>query len=348
MLKNFKMIFVMVLICSIQVFAQLNEMEVKSLPKPTSMPIFPNNPDDAALIFYSSIEELDFQSTTGGIVSVKVEATSGKYIVLVKTEKQIITIKKRGFREKKIRIFGLNAKDVNYYEIIPKTNSTGRFIVNCNERGAVIEVKALGIKNEYVPFQSDNVLAGKYLLSLRKNGFIPIDTAITIRAGKTEIINLNLNSTDLDISDRFAIDNQISVDNELVRNVYFDTKNGDVVLYYDLRGDRDEDYEVVLLIKDKNDPEYVFKPKHLIGDIGEGKYAGLQRRILWNIFNDLPNGLIGNNYYIDLAVEEVGSNWFYYVGGAVVGGVVAVLTLFSSESSSSDSDGQIANPPDRP
>ncbi len=52
-------------------YAQLKEFDIKREKPPESIPIFTNNPNEAAIIIYSSITNLYFESNMDGIVDDK-------------------------------------------------------------------------------------------------------------------------------------------------------------------------------------------------------------------------------------------------------------------------------------
>ena len=64
----FFIITVFIISMSRQGFAQLIEFDIKREKPPESIPIFTNNPNEAAIIIYSSITNLYFESNMDGIV----------------------------------------------------------------------------------------------------------------------------------------------------------------------------------------------------------------------------------------------------------------------------------------
>ncbi len=114
----FFIITVFIISMSRQGFAQLKEFEIKELKPPPSIPVFINYPDNAALIIYSSLTNLYFESNMDAIVDDISTPQEGKYILIIREKtKQIITVKAIGFREGKIKVPKLNAKEVKYYQI---------------------------------------------------------------------------------------------------------------------------------------------------------------------------------------------------------------------------------------
>ncbi len=350
-MKKFNTLLVSaILILSLPAMAQLKEFEVTPVPAQVSIPIFPNNPDDAAIIFYSLLPDLDFESTTGGIVDIKGNPDEGKYIVIVKTEKQIITVKMKGYIESKLRLSRLKAKDVRYYSIESREiEHKGKFILTTNPSGALLEIDDLSINDVVTPFESGEITAGDYNVKLRKNNYEPLDTTINIVSGETSIKMFELKPIALQEAIRFEINKNVLLGSNLLKNVYYEIIEGELFLYYDLVGEADEDYEVKLVLKNSRDKSYELIPEQTFGRIGEGKFNGLQNRIIWNCTEDLPKGLIGSSYFLELTAEEVSSSgWLYYVGGGIVAAVIAAVLGGSGEDSESSTDTGIAGPPDRP
>lgn len=114
-----KIVFLLLLITECNLLAQMQKFEITVEKEPPQPPVFVNYPDDAAVIIYSSIEGLNFESNTAGIVDTKTEP--GKYTLVVKTEKQFISVKKRNYMEGRITIPKLEARQVLYFSITEKS-----------------------------------------------------------------------------------------------------------------------------------------------------------------------------------------------------------------------------------
>lgn len=135
----------------------------------------------------------------------------------------------------------------------------------------------------------------------------------------------------------------------LVKDVRFELKGDNIEIYYTLEGDPEEEYEIQLYLKREEDPSFVYEPQFVTGDIGEGKFVGVNNKIIWNAKKRFPNGLRGEDFYFEVTAEQVGGGlaWYYYIGGAIVAGVSAVLLTKSPPSSTADSE-SFADPPSRP
>ena len=122
----------------------------------------------------------------------------------------------------------------------------------------------------------------------------------------------------------------------IVKNVSTEIQEDRVIIYYDLIGDISEKCEIKLFLKRESDKEFLYEPKSLKGDFGEGIFVGVRRSITWSMLKDITGGLEGDDYIFEVQVYTVGGGipWYYYVGGGAVGLVVALL----AKGSSSDGD----------
>lgn len=135
----------------------------------------------------------------------------------------------------------------------------------------------------------------------------------------------------------------------IVKNSYFEPQGDNIVIYYDLEADPEEEYEVNLFLLRESDKKFKYAPEYVSGDIGEGKFAGEKKKIIWNIQKEFPEGLEGEDFYFEIIAEEIGgSSWFYYVGAAVVAAGAAVLLGGGGEDTVTPPDINRASPPGRP
>jgi hypothetical protein len=165
---------------SSQGFAQLKEFDIKREKPPESIPIFTNNPNEAAIIIYSSITNLYFESNMDGIVDDKSKPDEGKYTLLIRPIKQILTVKAKSYREGKFRIPNMEPREVLYYSIESK-HGKGDFVLKTNPPGATLHIDGLPDFEGKTPFTFINYIAQTYKIKIRKEGFEPLDTAITIK-----------------------------------------------------------------------------------------------------------------------------------------------------------------------
>jgi len=179
----FFIITVFIIFISKQGYAQLKEFDIKREKPPESIPIFTNNPDEAAIIIYSSITNLYFESNMDGIVDDKSKPDEGKYTLLIRPIKQILTVKAKDYREGKFRIPNMESREVLYYSI-ESQHGKGDFILKSIPSGADIHISGLPDFVAKTPFTFVDYLAQPYKIKIIKKGFEPLDTAITIEKGR--------------------------------------------------------------------------------------------------------------------------------------------------------------------
>jgi hypothetical protein len=135
----------------------------------------------------------------------------------------------------------------------------------------------------------------------------------------------------------------------IVKNSRFEPQGNNIVIYYDLVADPDEEYEVQLFLLRESDQNFKYTPQFVSGDVGEGKFAGEEKKIVWDVNREFPDGLEGDDFYFEIKADEVGSSVIYYVGAALVaaGGAVALLLGGGSDDETAP-DVRRASPPARP
>lgn len=138
-----------------------------------------------------------------------------------------------------------------------------------------------------------------------------------------------------------------------LKNLSFEVEGDNVKIYYELIGDVESEYEIEVILKRTGDPSFVLIPKELTGDVGEGKFAGGKRKIIWKLKPDEKVRLEGEDFYFSITASKIevtaGIPWYYYVGGAVVGGVIAVITLIGGgEDEKPPTTTEFPSPPGRP
>ncbi len=136
----------------------------------------------------------------------------------------------------------------------------------------------------------------------------------------------------------------------VVKNSFFELQGDNVVIYYDLEADPEEEYEVQIFLLSEEDKTFKYTPEFVSGDVGEGKFAGEKRKIIWNIKKEFPDGLEGEGYYFEITADETGSSVIYYVGAALVavGGAAALLLGGGDDETTPPADVARATPPGRP
>ncbi len=117
--------------------------------------------------------------------------------------------------------------------------------------------------------------------------------------------------------------------NAKVANVHFSIVNNNVIINYDLLGKPGNKYNVSLYLKRASDTGYVYTPQMVTGDIGRNQVAGLNKRIVWKIGDEIHGGLTGNDFYFEVnAVAQKESKSFLSWIGIGAAALAATVTYF--------------------
>jgi hypothetical protein len=134
-------------------------------------------------------------------------------------------------------------------------------------------------------------------------------------------------------------------------NVTWTTRGDIIVINYDLEGEPESRFEVLITMKRENDSAFAIVPRTIEGHIGEGVSAGEKREAQWYYRRDYPLGFSGKGYYFEIEVKkmEVRSNMLYYLvgGAAIVGGIIAIIAS-QNQPSGPPPPGDLPYPPVRP
>ena len=115
--------FLVFLLLPVIATAQLKEFEVSEMERPDVAVVQANGqwPDDALLLVYSSLKDLNFRSSLGAIDKVSYNSQSNRYEVFFKPNKQMLFVYASNFVERKIETFNPNPKDVFNYRVTKST-----------------------------------------------------------------------------------------------------------------------------------------------------------------------------------------------------------------------------------
>ena len=84
---------------------ELRRLSITPIPQPDEgIPVFRDYPDKAALIIYSSLTSLTFESNMDGIVDQRSDLSRGRYILIIETFTQIIQINAPEFMTSRLRV----------------------------------------------------------------------------------------------------------------------------------------------------------------------------------------------------------------------------------------------------
>ena len=137
---------------------------------------------------------------------------------------------------------------------------------------------------------------------------------------------------------------------QIISNVEFEAEKDKIIIYYDLAGDKDQEYEVSLVLRREEYTGFVFVPRSIEGDAGKGKFVGTKRKIVWTAARDYRIDPEIDDYYFEVRVKEIGGGipWYYYVGAAVLGGGAAAALLLGKDNETTEERQPIGPPPVRP
>ena len=190
--------FLLFFFCIYSLKAQLKEFDISPLPKPEISLVQANTEfgEDALIIIYSSLTNLNFRSSMGMIDKQSYNQQSNRYEVLVRPIKQILLVYSNGFMEGTISTINPNAKDVFYFKVEEKKttiiNQTvpGKLTINSTPVGANISLNGIPISVK-TPFTGD-LNPGPTRIQLSKSKFQSIDTAINVQSSINEVFSINM------------------------------------------------------------------------------------------------------------------------------------------------------------
>ena len=134
-------------------------------------------------------------------------------------------------------------------------------------------------------------------------------------------------------------------------NVTWTTKGDIIVINYDLEGEPESRFEVLITMKRDTDSLFAIVPRTIEGHVGEAVAPGAMREAQWYYRRDYPLGFSGKGYYFEIEVKKtsVRSNMLYYIvgGAAIVGGIIAIIAS-QDQPSGPPPPGDLPTPPVRP
>lgn len=96
-----------------------------------------------------------------------------------------------------------------------------------------------------------------------------------------------------------------------------------IVVNYDLLG-ANRRYAVDVSLKRKKLPGFSYTPTQVMGDVGKGRFAGRNKKIVWSLDNEDPDNFYidpyVDDYYLEVTARRSSRNgWFLFP--AIIGGV---------------------------
>jgi uncharacterized protein (TIGR02145 family) len=177
--------------------AQLKEFEVSEMPRPDVSVVQANKdfPEDALLLVYSSIRDLNFRSSLGGIDKVTFNPSANRYEILVRPLKQMVFVYHKDYMEAKIATINPSPKDVLYYKAEERekgvvSTESGTLRITTEPNGADIFLNGMRMADK-TPF-SGELNPGGTRIRLQKAKHETLDTLIAIRGGENTVFSVRL------------------------------------------------------------------------------------------------------------------------------------------------------------
>lgn len=161
---------------------QLRDLTFKEIKNPfNTIPVFVNNPDDAALIITSSLTNLRFDSNVG-IVADQSAPAAGEYRLIILPFRQSITVQAPGFKQLRIPVQVTKAKEVNFFSIEPledeeKETSPILFSISPLTAEATVFIDGQPIENLQTAV---NLSPGSHTINIESIGYKTIEDTLTI------------------------------------------------------------------------------------------------------------------------------------------------------------------------
>lgn len=161
---------------------QLRDLTYKEIENPfNTIPVFVNNPDDAALIFTSSLTNLRFDSNVG-IVADQSNPAAGEYRLIILPFRQSITVQVPGFKQLRIPIQVTKAKEVIFFTIEPledevEETSPILFSISPLTAEATVFIDGQPIENLQTAV---NLSPGSHTINIESIGYKTIVDTLTI------------------------------------------------------------------------------------------------------------------------------------------------------------------------
>ena len=82
-----------------------------------------------------------------------------------------------------------------------------------------------------------------------------------------------------------------------ISDVSFELVDQNINIYYTLSPVSSDDFKITLALKRTSLQSFNYIPEDISGDIGEGKFSGTNRKIVWLVSNDEMNMFDGDDFY---------------------------------------------------
>lgn len=175
------------------VYGQLMELEVEPIES-NRVFVFPEFPDNAAVVLESSITGLQIDSNLD-IIEDRSEPNEGIYRVIIYAARQQLYISAPGYQQLSYPTGNLNARDVLHLSVDPKdtgVRQTGDILVRSEPPGATITLE--GLPGEYTtPYTFTNIMAQSYTMRLELDGYQPVERRVQVNPLRPNVEDITLN-----------------------------------------------------------------------------------------------------------------------------------------------------------
>lgn len=229
----------------------LREMEAKPMKAPAVYTVFLSNPEDGALVIYSTIPNLKFDSNMKGIVKTTEKPDEGKYVLFLKTmTSQIIIVKAMGYVECHIPVRNLQAQEGRYYSVEPKLDADdvgfGNLSITSTPSAASIDIEGIPHGVAATPYEFKKLSTNTYRIVLKKHRYQDKELLVRVEKDKdiTKSVTLDPNWADLTITSEPS-NCRVYLDNAYVGNTpisYRGIERGLDPKRYNIRIEKPNDY----------------------------------------------------------------------------------------------------------
>lgn len=88
-----------------------------------------------------------------------------------------------------------------------------------------------------------------------------------------------------------------------VKNPFFEMYQDSILIFYDLMGDKNDQFSVKVRLLNLTNPSMKYYPQFFLGDIGTKVFGGSRRQIIWEMRKDYHKGLGEGDIVLELVVE---------------------------------------------
>ncbi|MCH8546598.1 MAG: PEGA domain-containing protein [Cryomorphaceae bacterium] len=142
-------------------------------------------PDNAMVLVYSNLPNLDFRSSVGGINQQRYNQRANRYEILVSSQRQILFVAASGFIEQRIALINPNPKDVFHYMVEERKGQDELSVF------FTVEPKDAKLFVDNIPTeinQTVSVPLGMVNIRLEREGYRSIDESLLISSEQVNYV----------------------------------------------------------------------------------------------------------------------------------------------------------------